>query len=205
MADVNQLYNDLDNYVGELAERFIDHYLPANPSTNPSAYATDVKAYSVLCHAAFEDFVEAVVLKVADHSVRQWALARKATDVVLALLCWHGAKLKIDSDVNNNETKPFDYLRPLLDDAKAAFSREVNRNHGISILYLRGLLIPVAIEVTQEPNLLNSLKQLTEGRGLYAHKGHVKTVLAPEDAKGYVSDVLALCKDVRDKAVAKLI
>jgi len=158
----------------------------------------------VLCHAAFEEFVEAVVLAVAKHSVNQWITARKATDVVVALLCWHGAKLRIDDDENSPETKPFDYLRPLLEKAKVAFSYEVHTNHGVSILYLRSLLIPVAIEVTNDANLLNSLGKLAEGRGASAHKGRVKTVLVPEDAKRYVDDVLSLCDDIRAKALLKL-
>jgi hypothetical protein len=66
------------------------------------------------------------------------------------------------------------------------------------------LLIPVAIEVPQDANLLNSLGKLAEGRGTYAHKGRVTTVLVPEDAKLFVEDVLILCDDVRAKALVKL-
>lgn len=204
MADVNALFGDLTGYCQELAAKFVDTYIPADPSTDPTTYAHDVRAYCVLCHAAFEEFVEAVVLIVAKHSVDQWITARKTTDTVIALLCWHGAKLKIDDDETSAETKPFDYLRPLLQNAKAAFSREVHTNHGVSILYLRSLLIPVSMEVTNDVNLLNSLGKLAEGRGTYAHKGRVKTVLVPEDAKRYVDDVLKLCYNIRTQAVLKL-
>ena len=98
----------------------------------------------------------------------------------------------------------FDYLRPLIDDAKEEFSRFVVKNHGVSLIYLRNLLTPAAIEVKPDPNLLNSLGKLAEGRGTYAHKGRVKTVLPPEDAKRYVEDVLVLCDDIRDQASTKL-
>ncbi len=140
----------------------------------------------------------------ADYATNQWLSQRKVSDVIIALLCWHGAKLKINEDDNAPETIPFDYLRPLIDNAKASFSKEVNRNHGVSILYLRSLLIPVAIEIPQDVNQLNSLKKLAEGRGDYAHKGRVKGVLAPEDAKRYVQDVLTLCNDVHAKALGKI-
>lgn len=89
-------------------------------------------------------------------------------------------------------------------EAKAAFSNHVFKNHGVSIFYLRNLLIPVAIEITQDANLLNSLRKLAEGRGDYAHKGRAKMVLAPEDAKRYVEDIPILCDDVRAKALLKL-
>jgi hypothetical protein len=77
----------------------------------------------------------------------------------------------------------------------------VNKNHGISILHLRNLLIPIAVEIKDDLNLLNSLQKLTEGRGHYADKGRVTTVLAPQDAKRYVQDVLFLCDDIKCKAV----
>jgi hypothetical protein len=207
MADLNALYGELTSYIQELGVKFVDKFIPANPATPPTDYAHDVRAYCVLCHAAFEDYMETVVLAVASHAVDQWVAVtpRKINDVVPALLSWHGAKMKIDDNENSPEQKPFDYLRPLILQAKGAFSREVFKNHGVSILYLRNLLIPVAIEINPDPNLLNSLKKLAEGRGNYAHKGKVKTVLAPEDAKKHVQDVLTICDDVRVKALANMI
>jgi len=202
MADVNALYSELGSYLGELAKKFVDPHVPASPTSVPSDYEFDVRAYCVLSHAAFEDFVEAVVLSLASDAVDRWTLNRKVTNVIVALLVWSGAKLKIDDDESSAEIKPFDYLRPLIHDAKAAFSREVYKNHGISILHLRNLLIPVAIEIKQDANLLNSLQKLAEGRGHYAHKGRVTSVLAPEDARQYVQDVLALCDDISAKVIA---
>jgi hypothetical protein len=204
MIDVDAEYKELCAYIKELAVKFIDKHLPADPSIEPSAYAHDVKAFCVLSHAAFEEFIEQVVLAVSSHAVDRWLARKRVNDVILALLSWHGAKLKIDDDEGSPETKPFDYLRPLIVEAKAEFSRKVHNNNGISIFYLRGLLIPVAIEIKQDVNLLNSLQKLAEGRGTYAHKGRVKTVLAPEDARRHVQDVLDLCDDIRAKALANM-
>ena len=201
MTDLNALYADLTSYITELDVKFIDRFLPANPATPPSDYEHDVRAYCVLCHAAFEDFIEKVAVDVVSYAVSQWTVARKMNDVIPALLVWRGAKMIIDDNEKAPEKKPFDYLRPLIDEAKAAFSRHVFNNHGVSVLYLRSLLLPVAIEIKPDANLLNSLEKLVEGRGSYAHKGKVKTVLAPEDAKRYVKDVLAICEDVKDKAL----
>jgi hypothetical protein len=205
MADINTLFADLTAYVGELSVKFVNAYIPADPSISPSSYALDVRAYCVLSHAAFEEYFEAVVMTVANKAVDGWVLSRKINDVIPALLTWHGAKLKIDEDAKNAETKPFDYLRGLLTDAKAAFSNEVFNNHGVSIVYLRKLLIPVAIEIKNEPTLLNSLQKLADGRGAYAHKGRVKTIMAPEDAVKYVGDILMLCEDVKSKALANIL
>jgi hypothetical protein len=169
MVDVDADYRELSAYVNELAIKFIDKYIPADPSIHPSAYVHDVRAYCVLSHAAFEEFIETAVVAVSSHAVDQWIARKRVNDVIPALLSWYGAKLKIDDDERSPETKPFDYLLPLIEEAKAEFSRKVYNNHGISILYLRGLLIPVAIEIKQDLNLLNSLQKLAEGRGIYAH------------------------------------
>ncbi|MDF0676572.1 MAG: HEPN domain-containing protein [Nitrospira sp.] len=204
MVDVNALHGELTRYVGELAAKFVNQYIPANPETSPDTYAHDVKAYCILAHAAFEDFIEEVALSLTDYAAEQYRSQRKISDVTLALLCRYGAKLKIDDDETSIEIKPFDYLRNLVEEAKTSFSKEIHKNHGVSILYLRSLLIPVAIEITQDANQLNSLRKLSEGRGAYAHKARVRSVLAPEDAKRYVEDVLALCDDVRAKAVSEI-
>jgi hypothetical protein len=201
MADVNSLYNELVTHLEYLTKKFVDPFIPASPTSTPSDYEFDVRAYCVLSHAAFEDFVEAVVLRVASAAVNNWTIKRKVTDVIVSLVTRYGIKLKIEDDETAPERKPFDYLRPLISDAKAAFSRDVNKNHGISILHLRNLLIPVAIEIREDLNLLNSLQKLSEGRGHYAHKGRV-TTMAPEDAKRYVQDVLLLCDDIKSKAAA---
>jgi hypothetical protein len=202
---IDALFGDLSGYTDELAEKFVNRFLPADPATPPDAYALDVRAYCLLAHAAFEEFIEAVASEVLERVATDWLLHRKVSDVLLTLLCWHGSTLKIDTKEASAEIKNFDYLRPLVDDAKSAFSNEIHNNHGISISYLRSLLTPIAIDIKQDAGLLNSLKQLAEGRGLYAHRGKVKTVLAPEDAKNYVHDCLALCDDVKAKAIAKLV
>lgn len=204
MVHVDTLHGELTSHVAELTKKFVAPYIPTDPSITPETYAHDVKAYCMLSHAAFEEFFEGIALGVTDYATNQWLSQRKVSDVLMALLCWHGAKIKIDDDGTSLEKNTFDYLRPLVESAKVSFSREVHKNHGVSILYLRGLLVPVAIEILQDANWLNSLRKLAEGRGNYAHKGRVKSVLAPEDAKRYVEDVLALCDDVRAKAVSKM-
>jgi|SRR5579872_1051472 len=205
MSDITTDYTELVSYIRDLDGKFINQFIPANPGTQPNDYEHDVRAYCVLCHAAFEDYIERVVLTVASHAVDQWITARKINDVIPTLLTWHGAKMKIDNNGKSAEQKPFDYLRPLVLEARSAFSNEVFKNHGVSILYLRNLLIPVAIEIKQDANLLNSLQKLADGRGSYAHKGKRGTVIAPEYAKNYVQDVLAICDHVREKALENML
>jgi len=197
---IEKLLIELKEQIDSLDTRFVAPHIPADPATSQKDLEHDVRAFCVLCHAAFEEFFESTALILAKFAAEQWKTARKANDVIIALLSWHGSKLKIDEDEKNPEKKPFDYLRELVNEAKTAFSREIHNNHGTSIIYLRNLLIPVAIEIKQDPNILNSLKQLALSRGDYAHKWRAKTFVAPEDARGYVRDVILLCEHVKEKA-----
>jgi len=81
------------------------------------------------------------------------------------------------------------------------FSKDVYNNQGISLKYLRRLLI--AIDIKDDVNLLNSLRRLASERGQYAHKRLIKNILSPEDAKNYVGDCLELCEDIKAKAISK--
>jgi len=205
MTHFDSLYNTLEGYLARLDVKFVAGYIPADPSVLPAQYELDVRSYCVLSHAAFEDFVENVVLRVAADAVENWLYKRAASDVALTLLSWSGQRLLIDDDSTTSEILIFDRLRRMLEDAKSQFSIEVHNNHGVSKLYLRKMLAPVAIDLKSDANLLNSLARLSEGRGVYAHKGPVKSVMAPEDAKKYVSDVLVLCDDLRAKANKKIV
>ena len=51
------------------------------------------------------------------------------------------------------------------------------QNHGVSLKYIRQLLMPVAIDILNDANILNSLKQLTNERGFCAHKFQLSGVL----------------------------
>lgn len=92
MPDVNTTYGELKAYVTQLTERFIDKYIPAVPSMSPADYELDVKAYCILSHAAFEEFIEGIALDLTNYATDQWLNHRKVSDVILTLLCSHGAR-----------------------------------------------------------------------------------------------------------------
>lgn len=205
MSQFDLLYKSLVDYLARLDVKFIADYIPADPSVLPSQYELDVRSYCVLSHAAFEDYVERIVLRVATDAVDNWLCKRLASDVALTLISWSGQRLQIDDNPATPEILCFDSLREMLKEAKSLFSKEVHNNHGVSKLYLRSMLSPVAIDLKSDANLLNSLALLSDGRGEYAHKGSVKSVMAPEDAQKYVGDVLTLCDDIRAKANKKIV
>lgn len=203
MNDFEKLYDDLKKHIALLEKTFIYPFIPAEPSTMPDKYEHHVKAYCILCHAAFEEYFETIALRVMTKSIDCWLHDRKYNDTLVTLVSYYGLKLKVNLDESNEEIKIFDYLRDVFDEVKKMFSKDVYENHGISLKYLRSLLIPVAIDIKNDVNLLNSLRKLAGERGEYAHKRLIKNILSPEDAKNYVGDCLELCKDIKEKAISK--
>lgn len=204
MSDFDKFYLQLKTHVARLEMKLIGGFL--KPSLTPSSdYDEFVKAYCILSHAAIEEYFEKTALRIMEKSLDDWLTYRKYHDSLFTLACCYKMELKIDLNEQTSETKIFDYLRPLLDDVKQKFSNYVRSNHGASVKYLRRLMIPVAIDIIDDPTLLNSLNQLAAQRGDYAHNQVIKKILSPEDARDYVNDTLKVCADIKDKANAKFL
>ena len=147
MSEFEKLLQELKVDIQSLQETFINPFIPTKPSTKPEVYAHHVKAYCILCHAAFEEYFETLALNVMIRSLDEWMNSGKYTDTLVTLVSYYGLKLDIDLDEKHDETKVFDYLRSIFDEIKRRFSTDVHNNHGISLKYLRSLLIPVAINI----------------------------------------------------------
>jgi len=203
MSEFDDLYSELTSYINILELRFLNRFLAADvdPFLPPSEYELDVRAYCILSHAALEDFFEQTAQKIMTKSLDEWANSNfKINDSLLTLASYASYKFeKIEEDT----LSPVEYLRRVFDDANRKLSQSIFNNHGTSQRYLKDILLPVALQVNQDPALQNSLQQLVKQRGDYAHRGVVKNILAPESARRYVQDCLKLCLDIRDKANSK--
>lgn len=202
MGKIKVLYEELQGIVANLEEKFIQVHIPTDPSATPDDYSLDVKAYCVLSHAALEDFFEKISLSLMEHlTLALYDKRRRIDRGLLIFLKTYGSEIKIE-----DEKRPtFEYLRESLDKAKKSFSDYVYNNHGISAKkYLAQLMLPVGIDVPQDQNWLNSLEQLAQERGKYAHKGVVNKILSPEDARAYVGDCLLLAKNIKKQAEKKM-
>jgi hypothetical protein len=206
--DFDTQYSMLSEYLTKIEAKFLTLHI-ADPLSGPDAYDLDVKSYCVLCHAAFEEFIEKTVLNVMSQSIEIYSQEQKISKPIISLMHFKGkhndyieenSKISSSNDIESF----FEYTRKKLVDIKSAFSKEINDNHGVSLKYLRKLLIPVAIDIPKDPNWSNSLEQLTNARGAYAHKfleqNRIKQSIAPEDAKRYVQDCLDLCEEINNRA-----
>lgn len=195
--DSDKLYSDLIGYISSVETRYLVPHL-ANLMEEPNEYELDVKSYCVLCHAAFEEFAENIALETMLFAIDSFVNGLKISLPLIQLLHFKGKSTSLEEI----DSTHYEYIRLQLQDIKKDFSKEITiQNHGVSLKYLRQLLIPVGIAIPQNAIWLNSLDMLAQARRAYAHKyskGKVQKNLAPEDAKNIVFDVLLLMEKIKD-------
>ena len=210
---IDLLVKDLQRHIENLKEKFLDRFLPTDPAHRPEDYEHDVKAASVLAHAALEEFVEAVSMHVMTTSIDRWKNERRTTDSLLTLCLKHGVSIKVEDDEDCVQKICFDLLREAVDEAKKRHSKSIQDNHGFSLKYLRAALTPVFLNPPNDVRLTESLKTLAAARGSFAHSaakraefsvgqkaGRARLSLSPEDAWKVISDCLQLCKEIAGSA-----
>lgn len=206
-AELDSIYQETDDYVRSLATSLIAKHL-ANPLATPVDYDYDVKSFCVLCHAALEDYAETLAIKVMSFAIDQFTINHRLSESLITLMHFKsnkGANYFDKLKDNNPIVSLYDYIRETLVEIKNYFSTELlTQNHGVSVKYLRQILMPVAINIPNDLNLLNSLNKLASERGFYAHRfldnGVLKRSIAPEEAKNIMEDCLLLCWEIRNQA-----
>jgi len=207
---LNALYAELEAELSQLEGKFIAHYIPADPNHEPEAFEHDIKAYSLLAHAAFEEFVEAVSELLVSEVVRGM-LSKKVSLSTISLLMSYRASIEIEEDESKDQDTVFKCVRKALDEAKNSHAKIIKDNHGFSLKYLRKILTPAGINVHDGPEV-DAIRRLADARGSFAHtvarqakygeyrKVQAHKVFAPEDARNTVADCLKLCVKIRDQA-----
>ena len=163
----------------------------------PSQWLVAVEAYSVLCHAAFEEFVESIseysVSKILYNLMNKKPLPRYA-----ALFMSHYYQgPAIINPLAIPQTSEFDTIRTLFNSAKQSHSKVVHKNHGISIDQLRSLLVPTGMYIEPNSSEKDSLERLIKQRHTVAHLGMdlqnerqeaSSRIQSPEDVVSLVED-----------------
>lgn len=210
----NALYAELEAELDRLQNKFLEQYFPANPTDEPEKFEHDVKAYSLLAHAAFEEFAEAVSEMVVA-AVVDGILAKKVSLSTVSLLACYGGAIEIEADESKDQETVFNSVRVALNVAKTAHSKVIKDNHGFSLKYLWRILTPAGINLYDGPEV-DAIRRLADARGSFAHtvarqakygeyrQLQAHKVFAPEDAKDTVDDCLKLCVKIRDQAISIL-
>jgi hypothetical protein len=202
MTDHSCLFTTLQEHVALLETKFIRPHLPLVATATPDLYDLDVRAYCVLTHAAFEQFVEDVCIGLAQDASEAWLHNHSCSQPLMALLAFQTDRLQIAEDEAKPEISFFTHIRLASDSSRAAFSTYLRtKNHGVSVKYLRYMLLSVGLEVPDNARWLGSLNKLAEQRGDLAHKSHIKRIHSPKDAQTWVQDCMEMfakiCNDAK--------
>ena len=204
--DLRKLYKELKSDLVRIEKVHIRRFLK-KPLASPTEYELSVKAYLLLCHAAFEEFMEEIAIEVLNAIENNYKLHKKYS---MALVCLTHFRSSYASELNKDQYDDeafsiYTHFRKALEELKASFSNYIHGNQGAGIKYINRVMVPLGIQVTTDPGLLDSLKKLARERGHYAHKRKdgpaIRHSLNPEDAKTVVSDCVLVFKDIRDKAM----
>jgi hypothetical protein len=201
----------LSEHIEKLNIDFLAPFIPTRPEHTEVDFGNSVKAYCVLSHAAFEEFVENISLLLMSKNIEGWMARKDYYDTTIMLIGGYGINVKIVDDEAKNQDKSFDLLRAAFEEIKQKHSKAIHDNHGFSVSYLRKALTPVFVDVPSDPVLLASLETLADARGSFAHKfspnahylekkGKARRPVAPEQAQKIILDCLELCRQIANKA-----
>src|SRR5260370_18173812 len=196
---LGQVYSELESQLKLLERRLSGPDLALPAISDSSDYDLDVRGYCVVSHGAFEEYFEGLCLRLMIDAGDGWIETRDATTKLLSFLAF-GPEIKIDVDEKHAEQKLFDYIRKALNERKDQVSRFLKQNNGVSPKYLRQMLLPVGLDVPDNPLWIGSLNQLAKERGKHAHAGYVHTIPSPDIALQWVADCLGMCAHIRNAA-----
>ncbi|MCH5245762.1 MAG: hypothetical protein J1E84_04805 [Muribaculaceae bacterium] len=154
----------------------------------------NIRSYCVLCHAAFEEFAESIALYALEEITNKFINEQRISYGLCTLLHFTTQKTNSVEDVETT----FDYLTKKLREIKSELSKLILiNNHGVSIKYLKKMLTPLGIDVSNDIHLISSLEQLAVHRGAYAHnfsQSRIKIIPSTLDLLNYVNDSILLMK-----------
>lgn len=203
MTTVKSLQDDLGSEIASLKKRFIERWLPADPNLGPEAFEHDVKAFCVLAHAVFEEFAEELSLLAMESARLAWR-SRRFSHGTIALLCGYKRTVEfVDNDFEDQQ-RVRDQVESGIERCRASHNYTISQNHGFSRAYLRSLFTPVGVDVPDDASLLQSLSELAEARGSFAHsransahfgkRRSARRPMTPERAQEIVEGSLLLCE-----------
>ncbi|MDX2301432.1 MAG: HEPN domain-containing protein [Microscillaceae bacterium] len=232
MTDFDNLYRELTLQLNTLYKKFIEPFIELiehsednsfkstlrfkdKDSLHQSNYALDVNAYTVLSHAALEEYFEQITLKIVELSHQTWKEKQTFNDSLVTLVYFvlsrteKKMKLKVkfkDVQERIRLAKAKNHIDELLGFCEDFFKIHIEGSHGIGFEYLMELLIPVAIDINQDVDMMRSLAKLKEERGEFAHKkGSVGSISTPVEIYLHVEKCKELAKDVKDQANQKFV
>lgn len=176
---LSQMALDLNELKIDLESKFLSGHL-VNQLASLDDFKFDVKSYCVLLHAAIEDFIEGIALKVYTASYDLFTEKGVITIPLMYALYLSGALEKRISEISEDDsiskkpesmypTHPAFYFFNCKASLDLSIKDMLTANHGISRKYLKKIIMTLGIYIDFTNTAYLSWKSVAEYRGAYAH------------------------------------
>lgn len=195
LLNLMKIKKELLKEINKLHFRYMRKHLSAITIDNMEDYELDAKSYTILCHAALENFIESIAEILIKHAMHIFIYDKKVSSILLSFCIFKDIDIK-DADDNGWKSDIRSLVKTPLEDAVNTFTNYLNQsNHGIKVKNLKEILRPVGIDIKSSQPLITSLEYFTNLRGKFAHrfmeKGSYARVSRPEGPE-------AICNAVMD-------
>ena len=198
----------MEIHSSSLAEYLTDletKYLPVANRNAGIVGDFETKSYSVLAHAAFEQFFEDVALDFGHRLHSHWQSGKMMDRQLIAcigcIVSGEGNFLYLEADESKGQESPIHQLSKALRKRVSSLRNAIDDNHGISLKFLRNMFGPLGINIQLDPDTQSGLTLIARNRGTFAHRRTPKLngkfahkPVAASDIVKYVKLVLTYCE-----------
>lgn len=155
--------------INRISSKYLDQHL-GDLSLNTLEWEHDVKAFVLLTHAVIENYIEVLSGILIENAHFEFKYNGKTTEVLL-MFCW--TNMRESPSFNDKDWD--DSTRILFissfEEAKVKYVNYLNNdNHGVKYKHLNKVLRAVGLDLPQSSKNVESLMDLAEHRGKFAHR-----------------------------------
>ena len=123
MVSIKEAQDQLELYLLMIEEKYLQSHI--GTMEQPSDYMFDVRSYCILCHAAFEEFIESICLNLLQDVFDNFINNQRVSYSTLCLLHFQCEADELNDDNWADDQKLYDYIRNKLNKIKKTFSNYV--------------------------------------------------------------------------------
>lgn len=158
---------------------------------NTKGQIVKVKSYILLCHAAFEQYLERICVDVSNEAVEKFNDKGRISKVIVSMTAYETiaqiddniSRRRITLDVAQN-------FQTFVNQARVNINNQVDRNHGVRIQNQKQMLQPIGVD-PEETDLAtaNALDAFGSKRGEIAHTFRIHRVETRSSAENEVRTI----------------
>lgn len=170
----------LNKYLCDLGAKYLPLIESDDLQNFPEADDFETRSFSVLAHAAFEQFFEDVAINFGDNLLNHWQngklMDRELIACIGCIVASSGNFLVIETDESKAQVAPVHQFSKTFRKQIVHFRNAVDDNNGASLKYLREMFGSLGLYIDPDPSTQSALALIARNRGTFAHRRIPKIV-----------------------------